>query len=140
MPLKYPSPKRCSLQQAAIWFADRTIPLPEDIFRRTLHPPADGTIELRDLFAALLMVDCGLMGNLLVYFGENSEVVWPKDTFAFRGDFDHSEQFIISHDKIIDRSYVHMKHINFSIRVWTQLHHCLNAKICTMARKFLLSL
>lgn len=69
MPTYFPTPERCLLAQAALWFIDRnSVPVPDDAYRRapskfpTLFP------KPRDLFLALLAKDCDLRGDLHVEF------------------------------------------------------------------------
>ena len=78
MPTNFPTPERCLLEQAAHWFIDGTVPLPdEDYLSTPLELKAENS-ELRELFLALKAENCDLKGDFVVeitrYLGSNEAV------------------------------------------------------------------
>ncbi len=66
MQISFSTPERCLLVQAAHWFIDGTLPVPDDTYRLApVELKADNS-ELRDLFLALQLTDCDVRGDLVL--------------------------------------------------------------------------
>ncbi len=68
MPIKLPTIERCLLVQAAHWFIDGTMPLPDEVYQRAPIVLNAEKPKLRELFLALQHEDFDVRGELFVYF------------------------------------------------------------------------
>ncbi len=73
MPSSFPTPERCLLEQAARWFIDGTMPIPDEVYQRAPVELKAENSELRELFLVLLAEDCDVRGNLEVNFIQNDD-------------------------------------------------------------------
>ena len=91
MASSFPTPERCLLAQAAHWFIDRTMPIPDEVYRRAPVEVKEENSKLRDLFLALRSEDCDVRGRVVVEFRKyekgpfdeqpkevDSSLAWPK--------------------------------------------------------------
>lgn len=80
MPSSFPTPERCLLVQAAHWFIDGTMPIPDEFYLRAPIKLKAENSELRGLFVALLAEDCDLRGDLVVQFRQYKETQSFEET------------------------------------------------------------
>ncbi len=76
MQISFSTPERCLLVQAAHWFIDGILPLPDEVYLRAPIELKAENSELRGLFIALLAEDCDLRGDLVM---ENPKKLGPHE-------------------------------------------------------------
>ena len=91
MPPNFPTPERCLLVQAAHWFIDGTMPIPDEVYRRAPVELKADNAELRELFLALHAEDCDLRGELVVEYTNELGRHDPED-------FDYSPPMTLLRD------------------------------------------
>jgi hypothetical protein len=112
MPLKYPPPKRCKLDQAALWFVNGITPLPSDLYYSASISLDWTNIELLELFIAMRQHDCDLRGTMEIGFR-------PMEFIGDRSEksLDAGCRFVAEFKEFnmkIEKELLHLPSIDFS--------------------------